>query len=214
MRQALALFCVLGALAGQTVPLSFIVFDVRTAQPGRLPDGWQLKVTRGQADVSVINAPQGPVVHFRSQKSSFGLERGVDVDVSQYPYLSWRWKVSQLPRGADFRHATTDDQAAQVLVLFADRRVLSYLWDSSAPKDLIQSASSIPLLHIMGIVCRSGAGEANQWISETRNLSEDFQRAYGRKPAHVKGIRLQINSQHTGGFAESEFGEVAFRSAQ
>ncbi len=209
----MAILCVFGALAAQTVPLSFIVFDVRTAQPGRLPDGWQLKVNRGQPDVSVIDAPQGPVVHFRSQKSSFGLERGVDVDVSQYPYLSWRWKVSQLPRGGDFRHGATDDQAAQVLVLFSDRRVLSYLWDTSAPKDLIQSTSALPLLHIMGIVCRSGAGEANQWVSETRNLAEDFRRAYGRQPGRVKGIRLQINSQHTASFAESEFGEVAFRSA-
>ena len=34
------------------------------------------------------------------------------------------------------------------------------------------------------------------------------------KPApRVKGLRLQINSQHTGTVAESYFGEVAFRSA-
>jgi hypothetical protein len=39
----------------------------------------------------------------------------------------------------------------------------------------------------------------------------DYERAYGKPAPHVKGIRLQINSQHTGSSAESYFGEVAFR---
>jgi hypothetical protein len=54
----------------------------------------------------------------------------------------------------------------------------------------------------------------NQWLPETHNLTRDFQRAYQRDPSHVKGIRLQINSQHTGSSAESYFGEVSFRAAQ
>ena len=38
------------------------------------------------------------------------------------------------------------------------------------------------------------------------------QRAYGKPAPRVKGVRIQINSQHTGTVAESYFGEVAFRS--
>ena len=47
--------------------------------------------------------------------------------------------MSELPAGGDFRHTVTDDQAAQVLVLFADRRILSYIWDSSAPRGVWQT---------------------------------------------------------------------------
>jgi hypothetical protein len=101
-----------------------------------------------------------------------------------------------------------------VLVAFADRRILTYIWDSSAPKGSWQSASSLPLVHIFALVCRSGRAELNQWVPETHNLAEDYQKAYDRPAARVKGIRLQINSQHTGTSAESYFGDISFRSAQ
>jgi hypothetical protein len=128
------------------------------------------------------------------------------------PYLTWRWKVAQLPAGGDFRHMSTDDQAAQVLVGFADRRILSYIWDSTAPKGSAQSASNLPLLHVFAVVCESGARDVNRWVGESRNVAADYERAYGKPAPRVKGLRIQINSQHTGTVAESYFGEVAFRN--
>ena len=44
-------------------------------------------------------------------------------------------------------------------------------------------------------------------------MVDDYQRAYGKAPSRVKGLRIQINSQHTGATAESYFGDVAFRSS-
>ena len=67
-------------------------------------------------------------------------------------------------------------------------------------------------MHIFAVVCQSGAAEANRWIAESRNVAADYERAYGKPAPRVKGLRLQINSQHTGTVAESYFGEVAFRS--
>jgi hypothetical protein len=195
-------------------PMALVILNATSAPAGRLPDGWQLKVNRGTPDITLIGEPKGQVLRFKSRKSSFALERGVDVDITQFPVLTWTWKVSELPSGGDFRHSGTDDQAAQVLVAFSDRRILSYIWDSSAPKGSRQSASSIPLVRISALVCRSGREELNQWLPESHNLVEDYQKAFDRPPARVKGIRLQINSQHTGSSAESYFGDVTFRSAQ
>src|SRR2546428_9841358 len=36
-----------------------------------------------------IGEPSGHVLRFKSYKSSFALERGVDVDVNQFPLLAW-----------------------------------------------------------------------------------------------------------------------------
>jgi hypothetical protein len=62
------------------------------------------------------------------------------------------------------------------------------------------------------VVCRSGAAEANRWVAESHNVAADYEHAYGKAAPEVKGLRIQINSQHTGTIAESYFGEVAFRS--
>jgi len=195
-----------------TSPLAIIALNTTALGSKGFPSDWKILVNHGKPDISPCKDGDLGCLHLRSVKSSFALERGVDVDPTQLPYLSWRWKVAQLPIGGDFRRAATDDQAAQVLVGFADRRVLTYLWDSSAPKGTVASASSIPLVHIFAVVCQSGTANANQWILENRNLAEDFQRAYGKPAPRVKGLRIQINSQHTGSVAESYFGDVAFRS--
>jgi len=192
--------------------VALIALDTTNFAAGRLPSGWEIKVTHGKPDVSTCQDAAGPCLHLKSVKSSFALERSVDVDPSQMPYLGWRWKVAELPRGGDFRHSLTDDQAAQVMVAFADRKVVSYIWDSTAPKGDEESAGFIPLIHVFAVVCESGATGLNQWIAENRNLAADYQHAYGKPAPHVKGLRLQINSQHTGTTAESYFGEVAFRA--
>ncbi|MGH9719242.1 MAG: DUF3047 domain-containing protein [Bryobacteraceae bacterium] len=206
----------MGSLAAALVlgsaPVTFVILNTLDVRSGKLPEGWQMKVNRGVPSVAAVNSEGGQVLRLKSRDASFGLERGVDVNLQQYPYLSWRWMVTQLPPRGDFRRASTDDQAAQVLVAFTDRRVLTYLWDTTAPQGLMQSASSIPFVHIFAVVCRSGAAELSQWVTEVRNIPEDYRKAYGKDPPRVKGIRLQINTQHTRTSAESYFGEVAFRS--
>ena len=199
-------------LQARTAPLAFIVLNTAGWDPGRLPSDWQVKVNHGHPDFSVCSDDLGPCLHLKSVKASFALERRVDIDAAEMPFLTWRWKVTQFPAGGDFRHSASDDQAAQVLVAFADRRVLTYIWDTSAPKGAAQSASNIPLVHIFAVVCESGAAQANQWVSESRNLAADYERAFGKAAPKVNGLRIQINSQHTGTVAESYFGEVAFRS--
>jgi hypothetical protein len=211
----LLFFCaiVVFTFQARTSQLAIVLLSAANLGNGRLPADWNIKANHGRPDVSVCTDPtEGPCVHLKSAKASFSVERGVDVDPKQTPVLSWRWKVAQLPPGGDFRRSGADDQAAQVLVAFADRRILTYIWDTSAPKGLAQSSSSIPLVHIFAIVCESGAADLNRWIQENRNVAADYEKAFGKPAPRVKGLRLQINSQHTGATAESYFGDVAFRS--
>ncbi|MGD0360622.1 MAG: DUF3047 domain-containing protein [Bryobacteraceae bacterium] len=208
----LALILALASLVGAT-QTAFIVLNPLDWQPGRLPDGWQVKVNRGTPKIATVKEGNTSYLDLKSHDSSFGLEREVDVDPHQAPFLTWKWNVKQLPAGGDFRYGKSDDQAAQILVAFSDRRVLSYIWDTTAPAGTMESASSIPLVHIFAVVCRSGAADLNRWLTESRNLAGDYEKAYGRPAPRVKGIRLQINTQHTGTSAESCFSEVAFRSA-
>jgi hypothetical protein len=210
----ISVFGMIGLIPGvYASPLAFIALNRATLNPGQIPPGWQIKVNHGRPDVSICSDIEGPCLHLKSTKASFGLERDMDLDPVQMPFLNWSWKVAQLPAGGDFRRASTDDQAAQVLVAFADRRIVSYIWDSSAPKGMVDNASFIPFVHVFAVVCESGASDLNRWIKESRNVSADYLRAYGKPAPHVKGLRIQINSQHTGSVAESYFGDVTFRSA-
>jgi len=212
LRRVLILLIFLGLVSlGDTPQTALIVLNPSGWQPGHLPDGWQVKVNRGTPKIATVREGNNNYLDLKSRDSSFGLEREVDVSPVEVPFLTWKWNVRELPAGGDFRHAHTDDQAAQVLVAFADKRVLSYIWDTTAPAGTMESASSIPLVHIHVVVCRSGPANLNRWLTESRNLARDYETAYGRPAPRVKGLRLQINTQHTGTSAESCFSEVSFR---
>ncbi len=213
MAVRLAAVLVAACLCARTSELALILLSSTSWNAGSALTGWQIKTNHGRPAISTCTDDDTACVHLNSVNSSFGLERAVDINPSEMPYLSWRWKVSRLPAGGDFRRAASDDQAAQVLVVFADRRVIAYIWDTTAPKGTMASASSIPLLRVFAVVCESGPVDLNRWMTESRNVAADYGRAYLKPAPHVKGIRLQVNSQHTGSSAESYFGEVAFHSA-
>jgi DUF3047 family protein len=189
-----------------------MVLNPQTWGNGQPPSDWQIKVHHGKPMISPCAGADGSCLDLKSERSSYALERNVDVDPYETRYLTWRWRVAELPAGGDFRHAWTDDQAAQVMVGFDDRKVLSYIWDTTAPKGTMQHASSIPLVHIFAVVCESGPEQLNRWLPETRDVAADYERAYGKTAPHIKGLRIQINSQHTGTMAQSSFGQVVFRN--
>lgn len=200
-------------LANSSYPGEFgiIVLNPAASVKGSLPPEWHIKINHGRADFETCSGTEN-CVRLESDNSSFALEREANIDPALTPDLTWSWKVTQLPLGGDFRHVATDDQAAQLLVAFSDRHILSYIWDSTAPKGTMESVSSFPLVHIYAIVCESGPYLEGKWVSESRNVAADYERAFGKPAPHIKGLRLQINSQHTGTAAESYFGEVAFRA--
>jgi hypothetical protein len=75
----------------------------------------------------------------------------------------------------------------------------------------MEGTTPVPFMHVKVVVVRSGPAGAGKWMTETRNVYEDYRKLFGEEPPPIKGMRLQINSQHTGTAAESYFADVAFQ---
>ena len=176
----------------------------------RVPVGWKLRKNNGKPDLALVPDGGSQALKLRSNSASFSLDTELEIDPTQTPYLEWQWKVTELPKGGDFRNSSTNDQAAQLLVVFAwsvfKKQAISYVWDSTAPKGTMAndpSSSYVPFLTIKTVVVQSGAAEEGKWITETRNVFEDYKNLYGRDPDKIAGVRIQINSQHTKSHGEA-----------
>lgn len=183
-----------------------------------VPQGWKLSVHEGEADLALVPDGDGQALKLRSRLSSFSLAKAVDIDLRKTPYLEWEWKVTELPKGGDVRRRATDDQAAQLIVLFAwgpfRQEAIVYMWDSTAPEGTALQMPSPPLypfLNAQGVVVRSAEMQTGEWIAETRDVAADYRRLFGKEPGRVLGIGLQINSQHTRSQAEAYWRLVKFR---
>jgi len=175
-----------------------------------VPHGWQIKEKSGKADFAVVKDGDLNAVRFRSANTSFSLQKEVKVDLRKFPVLTWKWKVTKLPVGGDFRKSQTDDQAAQLFLAFSKTKAIVYIWDTTAPQGTMGDAAVPWPMSIKTVVVRSGAADMGKWFTEVRNVYDDYKKLFGNEPMDVAGVRLQINSQHTGTSAESYFAEAVF----
>jgi len=177
-----------------------------------VPLGWELKEKKGSPILRLEKEEDAHVLHLISENSSFGLTKKIDVDIKEYPYLNFRWKVEELPRNGDFRKKETDDQAGQIYVVFGKfkltAKILGYLWENKAPQ--LTTGVSPAWSKTRLIVLQSGPEKIGKWAWEKRNIYADYKTLFGKEPPKANLISIYINSQHTKSRAESYFGEIYF----
>jgi Protein of unknown function (DUF3047) len=178
---------------------------------------WDKPVHFGTGNWGVVDDAADRVIKLRTDSSSFALEKPITVDLRQTPYLEWEWKVTVLPTGGDFTSPAADDQAAQLLVvfpktLFERRKIISYIWDPTAPQGTIAAAAGPIYMNVKAIVVESGYGRIGKWLIQKRNVAEDFRALFGEIPEQAVAIRMQINSQHTKSAAEVFWKTIRFTS--
>jgi hypothetical protein len=189
-------------------------FSVDKIKTG-LPEGWKLEIKAGEPELQVGKEGEAVFVRLKSINSSFGLRKEVDLDIKDFPYLNWTWKVAQLPEKGDFRKKDSDDQAAQVYVLFPrfpaklNTDFVCYYWESN-PKNKGLEGHSVVWSKARAIVLQAGKEKLNQWVTEKRNVYEDYKRLFGKEPPKAGGVTFYINSQHTQSSAESFLREIYF----
>ncbi|MBW1800525.1 MAG: DUF3047 domain-containing protein, partial [Deltaproteobacteria bacterium] len=97
-----------------------------------VPAGWEFQERTGKAAFSVVKEGDLHALHLQSKDASFSFQKAVNVNTVHYPLLSWKWKVTRLPKGGDIRNPDADDQAAQLFIAFSNRKVIVYIWDTNA----------------------------------------------------------------------------------
>lgn len=202
-----------GPLCYATASNDTVLVDFPTASQ-TVPKGWELVVTKGQPQVHLTQEGETQVLRLQCNKASFGLQREVNTSLHETPILEWQWKVTELPDGGDFRRRRTDDQAAQLVVAFSSTRFISYIWDSTAEQGTTGKGWAPPFSKLYAFVLRSGPTQLGTWITERRNLVEDYKRVFGEPPESLRGIRIQINSQHTRSNAESSWKSIVLTNPE
>jgi hypothetical protein len=183
-----------------------------------IPPGWKSGQSWGSPAYDFVVEQDGPakVLHLKSQGDSSTISKAVKTHVKATPILEWRWKATTLPKGGDSRVKQTDDQALQVYVTFerfpaiARSRIIGYVWDSTAPEGLTIKSQKSGL--VTYVIVRSGTANAGKWLTESRNVYEDYKRIYGEEPEdNLRGIAVAIDSDDTKSSADGHFGEILFR---
>jgi hypothetical protein len=219
LRHGLALAMLAAASAAGAETSTILVEDWSRQPQGRagIPQGWSGHGWGSpKYDFTAVADGAERVLRLRSRGDNSTISKEIRVDVKKFPLLVWRWKVVTLPPGGDCRRRATDDEAAQVYVSFPRfpkemrSRIIGYVWDTQAPAGTVVRSESSALATY--VVVRSGAAEAGRWLSETRNVYDDYKLIYGEAPTETAGaVSVAIDSNDTRTSAESYIGAILFR---
>jgi hypothetical protein len=157
-----------------------------------------------------------PAIRAIGRESASGLYRETPYRVGDRPWLEWTWRVDQLQETADIRVKSREDFAAAIFLIFGrpsmtHREVptLAYVWTSGrVPVSAVVASPHRPG-SVRSIIVRSGAAALGQWMSERRNVFEDFRRAFGQEPTDpVEMVALFTDNDQTGEPVEAYYGKI------
>jgi hypothetical protein len=176
-------------------------FDGQTC--AEFPKGWQTRDSQAAAArVYRVSTEDGEqFLSAVAQGDSVQIGLPVSFTFEQYPLMSWRWRVRELPSGADEREAATNDSAAGVYVVFKGGlggllpRAIKYVWSTHEPRGTALPSPRYPNARIL--VLQSGTEGAGAWRTETVNVVEDYRRLFAAEPPEPRGIAVLTDADNT-----------------
>jgi hypothetical protein len=174
------------------------------------------------------------VVKAVSDQAASGLTRAISINPAEYPVIQWRWKVNNVLRKGDVTRKDGDDYPARIYITFAfdpDRagylerleyeaarlihgqavpyRAISYIWGSNSLEGTMIANSYTD--NVMMFVVQGGRDRLRQWVTEERDVYEDYQKAFGEKPGMISGIAIMTDTDNTRESAVAWYGDIVFR---
>ena len=205
---------------------------------GPFPDSWEpltFEKIEKHTQYSLVEDHGVVAVKAVSRGSASGLVRKVDIDPMRYPVIEWRWKVENILEKGDVTRKEGDDYPARLYITFKydsskvgfferakyeamrlargeypPMGAITYIWDSKSPV-----GTTVPNPYtdrVMMIVLQSGSEKAGRWVGESRNLVEDYRKAFGGDPPRISGVALMTDTDNTQESAVAWFGDIVFKA--
>lgn len=174
----------------------------------------------------------GTVIQAISDKAASGLICRQRIDPNRFPIIKWQWKVDHVLLKGDFNRKQGDDYAARIYVafvfepdkvtwferfrhksasIFAKEQLpgtaLNYIWaNKKVPVGTI--ATNPYSKETKMIVVQSGPDRCKQWLTEQRNLLQDYRQAFHRPPPEIIAIALMTDTDNTGEKVIAFYGDI------
>ena len=221
-RRAVIGVFVLLAVAGVATAADQVVIEDWKAYPlgtTGLPGDWKPQNwgTPHYENLKIVEDEGRRALYMKSANDSSTINKEIKgkVRLKDTPMLEWQWKSSVLPKGGNSCKKATDDQAGQIFLVWprfpeaVRSRIIGYVWDTTQPVGTICKSEKTGT--VTYVVVHSGPADLSKWVTEKRNVVEDFRKIYGEAPDEPSVLSLSIDSNDTNTSSEAMYGPIVFK---
>jgi len=179
--------------------------------------GWQEQRFAGETEYRLLDEGSRTALRAVSNGTASGRYKPVRIDLRQTPLLHWQWRVDNLLEGVAEQSKPGDDYPARVYVVFSSgllfwrTRAINYVWSSNQPVGTTWPNAFTGNARMVAV--ESGAERLGQWVTEQRNVAEDYRRLFGGEPGTVDAVAIMTDTDNSGQRATAWYGDIWF-SAQ
>jgi hypothetical protein len=173
------------------------VEDFSSFEEGSFPEGWKSRGGEG-SEVYRVRSDHEHYLEAHARQSAVTIAKEFEYELTEYPYMSWQWRVIELPKGGDERYKKTGDSAAAIYVIFEGRfrpKSIKYVWSASLPRGTTTESPYNSKTKI--VVMQNQCSPMDEWVSERVNVYADYQRLFGDETESVQAIGLMSDSDNT-----------------
>ncbi len=177
--------------------------------------GWEQKEFKGTTSYSLTEVQGLMVLRAQSADSASALVREKRVNLSEFPYLNWNWRVELKLDSKNERRKSGDDYAARIYVIFDagifpwQLKAVNYVWASQMEKGEIWE-NAFAGKNAMMIALRNHEDSTSIWLSEKRNIKNDLKEMFGFEVDWIDGVAIMTDTDNSGGLAETYYGDIFF----
>lgn len=204
--------------------------------PPPTPDGWEaFKISDKKKPTRYLLVEDGgrKVLHAIADGSASGLTRYAGFSLAERAIATWSWKVSRLVAGADNSKARSEDAPARLIFAFDGDKsklarldqaalyistkiygrempyaTLMYIWANQAPVGTV--IENPHTRRVQMVVASSGPAGVGAWQKLSRNVLEDYRRAFKEEPGRLLTYGVMSDTDNTGESVEAWYGEIEF----
>ncbi|HIJ78045.1 MAG: DUF3047 domain-containing protein [Desulfobulbaceae bacterium] len=201
-----------GLTLGATAPGEQILDDYRAG----IAPGWQPKIFSGQTHYRAEKNEERAWIQATSTAAASGLFYKIDYAPQLRPILKWSWKIDHILKTGDARTKAGDDYPARIYVVFPSvffwkTKALNYIWANRLPVG--RALPNAYTANAMMIAVESGPAKTGQWVTEERNIYEDYKLYFGEEPGNVGAIAIMTDTDNTGENASAGYGPIIIGAA-
>jgi len=204
---ALLLLAVLAGTAGAS-ERSILIDDFENGLGAR----WEEKGFKGRTLYQVTHDDDGShVLKAESRDAASGLIFEKEYSLRDYPFLAWRWKVANILDKGDETKKAGDDYASRIYVIFhhwflPKTKTINYIWANKLPQG--EHVPNPFTGNAIMVAVESGRENVGHWISERRNVLEDYRQLFGEEPPMAGAIAIMTDTDNTGGAATAWYDDI------
>jgi hypothetical protein len=164
--------------------------DLSTSKVGDFPKRWRTWPLQRSAAERVYSVAEDGGKRFIKAYDAEDASQQIFLNFSwalaERPVLSWRWRATTLPQGANESSDATNDSACGVYVAFGRTggNAIKYVWSATlSPGTVVTRRGGKLKIKVLD----AGSARVGAWVAHTANVLADYEQLFGAPPDRDPG---------------------------